>query len=152
LSGSRRQVHALLPWGALMVALAGGLALTNPGPDAFEEYAAGRLATLLRQELCRGDSLPLMLQLVIEKCPALIESQRPVLGRLARLGTRRRNLLLFSVYSTSLGGQKLLPQWRIPRYSAVTLAVAGQFLVLRTSESHSEGDGERQAWLPGGSL
>ena len=81
-----------------------------------------------------------------------MESQRPVLGRLASLGSRRRNLLLFSLYSTSLGGQKLLPQWRLPHYSALTLAVAGQFLVLRTSESAADGEGERQAWLPGGGL
>ena len=129
------------------MALCGGLAFTNPGPEAFEDFAGAHLASLLQRELCRQDALPLMLQLVIENCPALVNSQRSVLGRLARLGTRRRNLLLFSLYSTSLGGQKLLPQWQLPRYTALTLAVAGQFLVLRTSET--DPDRGPQAWLPG---
>lgn len=148
-----RPVHrpAALGWGLLLGALGLGLVLTNPGPDAFEEYAAGRLATLLREELCREDGLPLMLRLVIQDCPAVVEAQRPVLGRLAALQTRRRNLGLLSLYSTSLGGQQVLPRWRLPHYEALTLAVAGRFVVLRASESGSDGARERQAWLPGGS-
>ncbi|MFM7311983.1 MAG: DUF4359 domain-containing protein [Cyanobium sp.] len=142
----------MLPWAAALVGLGGGLALTNPGPAAFEEFAGARLATLLREELCQGDGLPLMLRLVIENCPALVDSQRPLLGRLARLQSRRRNLGLLSLYSTSLGGQKLLPQWSLPRYSALTLAIAGQFVVLRTSEATADGGTAHQAWLPGGGL
>jgi len=141
---------AVLGLGLLLGAVGVGLALTNPGPAAFEEFAAGRLSALLREELCREDGLPLMLRLVIQDCPAIVESQRPVLGRLAALQTRRRNLGLLSLYSTSLGGQQVLPRWRVPRYEALTLAMAGRFVVLRASEDNSDGEGERQAWLPGG--
>lgn len=141
---------AALGWGLLLGALGAGLALTNPGPEAFEEYAAGRLETLLREELCREDGLPLMLRLVIQNCPAMVEAQRPVLGRLAALQTRRRNLGVLSLYSTSLGGQKLLLHWRLPQYRALTLAVAGRFVVLRADENSPDGARERQAWLPGG--
>lgn len=140
---------AVLGWGLLLGALAAGLALTNPGPAAFEEFAAGRLTALLRRELCQEDGLPLMLRLVIQNCPALVEAQTPALGRLAALQTRRRNLGLLSLYSTALGGQQLLPSWRVPRYEALTLAVAGRFVVLRASEKDPDGDPERQAWLPG---
>lgn len=136
-------------WGLLLGALAAGLAFTNPGPAAFEEYAAGRLTALLRDELCRENGLPLMLRLVIQDCPAVVEAQRPVLGRLAALQTRRRNLILLSLYSSDLGGQQLLPSWRLPRYKALTLAVAGRFVVLRASENDPDGERERQAWLPG---
>lgn len=142
--------HGLLVWGTITIgALGAGLALTNPGPAAFEDYAAGRLTALLRNELCREDGLPLMLRLVIQDCPAMVEAQTPVLGRLAALQTRRRNLVLFSLYSTDLGGQKVLPNWRLPRYKALTLAAAGRFVVLRASESGTDGDREHQAWLPG---
>jgi hypothetical protein len=149
-SGLRRRVLSLLPPVAALLALGAGLALTNPGPAAFEEFAAGRLTALLRDELCREDGLPLMLRLVIQDCPALVEAQTPVLGRLAALQTRRRNLGLLSLYSTALGGQQVLPNWRLPRYQALTLAVAGRFVVLRASENNADGDRERQAWLPGG--
>jgi hypothetical protein len=137
-------------WGLLIAALGAGLALTNPGPASFEEFAADRLTGLLREELCREDGLPLMLRLVIQNCPAMVEAQRPVLGRLAALQTRRRDLGLLSLYSTSLGGQQLLPHWRLPRYEALTLGVAGHFLILRASENGTDGERARQAWLPGG--
>ncbi len=140
----------LLGWGLLLGALGVGLVLTNPGPAAFEEFAGGRLTALLRDELCREDGLPLMLRLVIQDCPAMVESQRPVLGRLAALQTQRRNLALLSLYSTRLGGQQVLPRWRVPHYEALTLAVAGRFVVLRASEHGPDGDRERQAWMPGG--
>jgi hypothetical protein len=141
---------AALGWSLLLGALGAGLALTNPGPAAFEEYAAGRLAGLLREELCHDDGLPMVLRLVIQNCPAMVEAQRPVLGRLAALQTRRRNLGLLSLYSTSLGGQQVLPHWRLPNYKALTLAVAGRFVVLRASEDSPDGERQRQAWLPGG--
>ena len=140
----------LLLWGLALAALAAGLAATNPGPAAFEEYAGIRLSGLIRQELCQEDGLPLMLRLVIQDCPAAVESQRPVLGRLARLHSRRRNLGLFSLYVTALGGQRILPHWQLPRYHALTLAVAGQFLVLRAAEQGPADEAPRQAWLPGG--
>jgi len=142
----------VLAWALLQAGLGLGLVLTNPGPAAFEEFAGARLATLLRDELCREDGLPLMLRLVIQNCPSLVEAQRPVLGRLARLQTRRRNFGVLSLYNTALGGQRILPGWRLPRYSALTLAMAGQFLVLRASDGNAEEAGERQAWLPGAGL
>jgi len=141
---------AVLGWGLLLGGMGLGLVLTNPGPAAFEEFAAGRLAALLQEELCREDGLPLMLRLVIQDCEAMVESQRPVLGRLAALQTRRRDLGLLSFYSTTLGGQQVLPRWRLPHYEALTLAVAGRFVVLRASENSPDGEGQRQAWLPGG--
>lgn len=147
-----RRPTAALGWGLLLGSLGAGLALTNPGPAAFEEFAGLRLASLLRDELCREDGMPMMLRLVIQNCPAMVEAQTPVLGKLAALQTRRRNLGLLSLYSTSLGGQQVLPNWRLPRYEALTLAVAGRFVVVRASESGPDGDRPRQAWLPGGGL
>lgn len=143
--------RALLLWPLAAGGLALGLGVTNPGPEAFSDFAGERLSGLIREELCRADGLPLMLQLVIEDCPALVEAQRPLLGRLALQHSRRRNLILFSLYSTGLGGQRLGSIWRLPRYEALTVAVAGQFLVLRSSEIGGAADGSRQAWVPGGS-
>lgn len=142
--------RALLGWLLAAGGIALGLFATNPAPEAFAEFAAQRLSALIREELCHHDGLPLMLRLVIQDCPGLVESQRPLLGRLALLHTQRRNLLLFSLYRTELGGQTLRPDWRLPRYHALTLAAAGQFLVLRTSEVERSAEAPRQAWLPEG--
>lgn len=143
--------RALLLWPLVAGGLGLGLGMTNPAPEAFADFAADRLTGLIREELCRADGLPLMLRLVIEDCPGLVEAQRPLIGRLALQHSRRRNLVLFSLYSTGIGGQRLGPVWRVPRYEALTVAAAGQFLVLRSSEIGAPGHGSRQAWLPGGS-
>jgi hypothetical protein len=109
----------------------GGLVLTNPGPAAFEDFAADQLVNLLTRDLCSDGGLPMLMRVVVHDCPGLVRSQRTPLGAWARQGTRRRNFGLFSLYTTNLGGQQLA-QWRIPRYKATTLAAAGRFLVLRT--------------------
>jgi len=121
-----------------LTAVAGGLiglAVTNPGPAAFEEFAAEKLTELASEELCRNEGLPLLARLLIQNCPELVRSQRKVLGRLAREHSRRYNFGLLSIYGTRLGGEKVLPNWSIPRYDAVTLAMAGHFVLLSAGES-----------------
>ncbi|WP_216900981.1 DUF4359 domain-containing protein [Synechococcus sp. CCY 9618] len=135
-SATTRTVSGLLGLAAVAGGLL-GLAVTNPGPAAFEEFAAEKLTELASEELCRSDGLPLMAQLLIHHCPELVRSQRKVLGRLAREHSRRYNFGLLSLYRTRLGGEQVLPTWRIPRYDALTLAVAGHFLLLTAGESES---------------
>ena len=60
----------------------------------------------------------------------------PALGQLALQHSRRRNLMLFSLYVTELGGERILPNWVLPRYHALTLAGAGRFLLLRTGQDN----------------
>ena len=95
------------------------------------------------RELCASGSLPLIARLVIQDCPQLVASQRKVLGQLAAASSRRYNAGLFSVYTTELGGQTLLPGLTIPRYRAVTLGGAGQLLVVQSSEEAAPGLAQR---------
>jgi hypothetical protein len=121
--------------------LAVGLAITNPGPAAFADFGGGQLTSLLVKELCQQDGLTGLWRLMIHHCPALIQSQRLTLGTLVRTNSRRHNFGLFSVYHTDLDLEALLPGLRqipdlhLPRYEATTLAGAGQFLLIQTSES-----------------
>ncbi len=135
---ARRTTVALLGAAALGV----GLAATNPGPRAFEEFAGEELVRLLSGELCAENGLPLLARILIRDCEGLIASQRGVLGRLALRQTRRINLGVFSVYRTQVGGEEIVPGWRLPRYSATTLAGAGQFVILQTDEEPADEDGE----------
>ncbi len=127
----------LLP-GLLAAGLGAGLVCTNPDAAAFEQFAGEELVRLLGEEVCGEEAMPLMLRLLLRDCPQLIRTQRLALARLAAEHTRRRNLALFSLYRTEIGGQQLLPGWRLPRYRAITLAAAGRFLVLEAREDRAE--------------
>lgn len=118
---------------AVVLALIGGLALSNPGPGDFEDFAAQRLVALIDTEICQKPALPLLVRLVIHNCPELVRAQQTTLGQLARTHSRRLNLGIASLYSTRFGGQQILPEWRLPQYRITTVAAAGHFLVLQTS-------------------
>ncbi len=133
-SSNTRTVSGLFGLSALAAGVI-GLAVTNPGPGAFEEFAAEKFTQLASEELCSNDGLPLLARLLIQNCPELVQSQSKVLGRLAREHSRRYNFVLLSIYGTRLGGEKVLPNLSIPRYDAVTLAAAGQFVLLSAGES-----------------
>jgi hypothetical protein len=118
---------------AAVLALAGtgaALVFTNPTRADYSAFAGEQLVALATEEICERQTLPMVLQLWIRDCPRLIADQEQALASLADQFTRRWNLGLASVYVTSLGGQDLLPTLRLPRYSVISLGVAGQFLVL----------------------
>jgi len=119
--------------GAIGVVALGGLVLTNPGQREFEDFAGLQLVELIEAEICHKPALPLMLQMVMQNCSALVRSQQHPLGLLARDHSTRLNLGVASIYTTSFGGQQLLERLRLPQYRVTTLAAAGQFVVLQTS-------------------
>lgn len=127
-------VPTWLPCTVLAVAAGvGGLAMTNPGPEEFRQFAGKRLVEAITREVCTEGGLPMTLRLLLQNCPELVASQQEVLGRIALESSQRTNLGLASVYRTELGGQQLLPALRLPRYEALTLAGAGAFVVVNTS-------------------
>jgi len=108
------------------------LILTNPTPDDYADHAGQQLVGLLTQELCRSNGLPMLLRMWVRDCPQLVASQQQVLASLAARFTTRLNLGVASIYTTRLGGQDLAPGLALPRVEAVTLAAAGQFVMLRS--------------------
>ena len=118
---------------AVLALAASGVALafTNPSPQEFKRYAGSQLVSLLSDELC-GGGLPMVLQLWVKDCPRLIRDQEPALAELAGQFSRRLNFGLASLYTTELGGQDLLPTFRLPEYSVTTLGIAGQFVILQS--------------------
>jgi hypothetical protein len=130
-----------LPLALLGSGLTAGLVITNPGPAAFADFGGNQLSNLLTKELCQNDGLSGMLGgLLIRQCPQLVRSQKPILGKLVQANSRRSNLGLFSVYHTELDlvallpGLRKVPNLRLPRYEATTLAGAGQFFLLQAHE------------------
>ena len=123
---------------AVAAAVSLGLVATNPGEEEFERFAADQITRAAEQELCHEGGLPMLARLIVRDCPRLIAAQHDLLGRLALAASRRRNFGLLSLYRTDLGGQQLLPDWSIPRYSAITLAAAGRFFILRSNQAAAE--------------
>lgn len=129
-------VASRFPFAAL-AAVAGvvGLAVTNPGPEDFQVFAGRRLVDTITREICGENRLPGALRLLLQNCPDLVASQEQVLGRIALEHSRRTNLGLASIYRTEVGGQQLLALLRLPRYEAITVAGAGQFVLVSTGQS-----------------
>lgn len=123
---------------AFAAALGLGLVATNPDEEEFERFAADQITHAAEQELCHEGGLPMLARLIVHDCPRLIAAQHNLLGRLVLAATRRRNFGLLSLYRTDLGGQQLLPDWSIPRYSSITLAAAGRFFILRSNQAAAE--------------
>ena len=115
------------------LAVALGLAGTNPGRARFEEFAAEQLSEVIIREICLQGNLSTLLRLMLPNCMVMVRQQQPVLGQLAWAQTRRLNFGLFSLFFTELGGQRLLPNLRLPVYRATSFGAAGQMLLLTSS-------------------
>lgn len=132
--------HRRIPVAALSALGAGAicaaaLAWTNPSREDYQDHAGEQLVDYATRELCGEKGLPMLLKLWIRDCPELIASQQQVLADLSGRFTTRWNFAIGSVYITRIGGQELLPGLRIPKAEVITLAVAGQFVPLRTETS-----------------
>ena len=115
-----------------MVGAGAALVVTNPSMADYQQHAGAQLVQLATEELCDRQGLPMVLRLWIRDCPRLIAVQRGALTALAGQVTRRRSFGLFSVFTTQLGGQDLLPSLRLPGYTVTTIGIGGQFLTVQT--------------------
>ena len=74
----------------------------------------------------------MLMRVWLKDCPAVIASQQTSLASLAGQVSSRLDLGLLSVFTTEVGGQRLLPGLRLPRYTITTVGVAGQFITVNT--------------------
>lgn len=113
-----------------MVGAAVALVVTNPTMAEYQHHAGDQLVQLATEELCGQRQLPMLLRLWIRDCPGLIANQRAALAGLAGRFSRRHSFGLFSLFTTQLGGQDLLPSLRLPGYTVTTIGVAGHFITI----------------------
>ena len=123
--------------GGAIALLGTGLAMTNPGPAAYEDFAVHQLTRYLQNNICQ--ELPPQLRQFSEQCRSLgstlLDTARPQLQNLIAQNTRRENYLLFSIYRTGFSSPPL------PRgYEFETLGVFGQFYIYQMV---AEGSGDR---------
>lgn len=86
------------------------MGFTNPPRDEYVNYASNKLASEIKQSICKESKVPDFLSdfagELVESCEKLMKSQRTTIKSLMDNATQRQNLILFSVYTTEFRGRR----------------------------------------------
>ncbi|NEN90265.1 MAG: DUF4359 domain-containing protein [Okeania sp. SIO3H1] len=86
------------------------MGFTNPPRDEYVNYASNKLASEIRESVCKESKVPDFLSDFtgdfVKSCEKLIKSQRTTIKELMDNATQRQNLILFSVYTTEFQGNR----------------------------------------------
>jgi hypothetical protein len=115
---------------AVLCASVAGLVITNPGPEAYLDYATTQSSQYLSAEVC--NDLPEGLgSLLAGQCAEMLQSIEPQLESILRDRTQRFNLGIASLYRTSFK----IPQIPfLPEYRAETLGILKRFVTFRVEQ------------------
>ncbi len=103
---------------AALVALGVAMASTNPSRIEYEEYATQRLSGYLKEQGC--SKTPNILDNLIKfNCAKLIDSASPQIKQVINASTKKQDYLLFSVYSTDLQINSLIPSYKFETVAAL---------------------------------
>lgn len=123
-------------WIGLAIAAVGiGMAVMNPGRDAYNDYATARLSDYLNREVCLNTDDILGIDLE-DACTDLISENQDELRELISDNTQRSNYGVLSLYQTNLSAHGLLPAevrsflppQLLPAYQFKTVGVFGNFM------------------------
>jgi hypothetical protein len=115
-----KTIHAIASvTGFVLVGLGAAMAVTNPGPEVYHDYASQQLMEYLQENAC--DRLPI--PIAKSRCVSAIGSVQSDIQNLIRRNTTRQNFLLWSVYKTELS----LPLPLIPAYHFETIGAFQSF-------------------------
>ena len=102
---------------AALATLGVAMATSNPGQLAYEEYAVRQLSGYLKSDVCT--KAPKILEGLLQRnCAVLVDSGRPQIRQLVSASTQRQNFLFFSVYSTNLSVNPLVPSYHFETVAA----------------------------------
>lgn len=104
--------------GAAALAILGvAMATSNPDQLAYEEYAVQQLSGYLKSDVCT--KAPKFLEGLLQRnCAVLVDSGRPQIRKLVSQSTERQNFLFFSIYSTDLSVNPLVPSYHFETVAA----------------------------------
>lgn len=117
---------AAIVGGCALLALAGALAVTNPGQDAYDEFATQAAIAYLKTEGCAKVPTAFGLQTF---CQKELESNQPKIRTIIADGTQRQNFVVFSLYTTDLAISPDLPSYHVESVGAL-----GQFFIYKTQK------------------
>lgn len=124
----------------ILVGLGAVMAITNPAPNGYTQYAARRLTQELQEKECVkiDDGLR-------DLCKLLDSNEgQSLVKRLVTNNTERQNYGLFSIYKTDLSTRKLLPSFltnliSVPNvsYTTETIGLLGNFQTYKAERQQS---------------
>ncbi|MBD2555053.1 DUF4359 domain-containing protein [Limnothrix sp. FACHB-708] len=123
-------VKAIVVVSGVIVAIGAGLAVTNPNPDRYADFAADYISREVQESTCQD--APGFLQVA---CQGTVGQLRPAIRQVVLQNTDRQNFWLFSLYRTELSLQELVPAPfgdKLPSYEAESLAIGTRILPYRT--------------------
>jgi len=125
----------LKPWeiriiisGIAVIAVASAMAITNPRRQAYQEYAAEKMGTYLKEEVC-ADAPKTLGDFIERQCNNLVDSGQKPLQEMIAQSTQRHNYFLFSIYETNLSVMAGLPT-----YQFRTIGIFQNFLTYESQE------------------
>ncbi|MBE9078137.1 DUF4359 domain-containing protein [Romeria aff. gracilis LEGE 07310] len=117
--------------GLILVAVLGGLAVTNPERDEYETYAAAKLSDYLETTVC-ADLPSAVAELFQSQCASLLQSGQSPLRELVSQQTAQTNFIIFSLYRTRL----TIPGFtQAPAYEFETLGIGDRFFTFRAERT-----------------
>ena len=103
---------------AVLIALGVAMVGTNPSQAEYEEYATQRLSGYLKEQGC--SKTPNLLDNLIKfNCAKLIDSASPQIKQIIKTSTQQQDYILFSVYSTNLQINSLIPSYKFETVAAL---------------------------------
>ncbi len=116
------------------------MAITNPGQDAYEDYAVEQLSTQLNKRVC--NEAPALLNNV---CISVLAENQDWIRTLVADGTRRQNFILASIYTTDLSANDVLDNVlpanlslsvdNLPNYHFETVGLFRTFYTYKTTQN-----------------
>ncbi|GAB4353439.1 MAG: hypothetical protein Fur0042_22200 [Cyanophyceae cyanobacterium] len=121
----------------LVVAIAGGLAVTNPSQEQYAQVAGQRLGNLLKDEACGAEGSSdrgAVGEFLGGQCRNLVDAVTPELGRLIEGNTQRSNYGLASHFQTRISFEDSALAGLVkdlPTYEAAAVGVGTQVIIYR---------------------
>ncbi|MEM9905417.1 MAG: DUF4359 domain-containing protein [Cyanobacteria bacterium P01_D01_bin.44] len=116
--------------GIVLVAGFVALAVTNPGPRAYETFAIAQLSQYVSSTVC--EEIPGNLNQVLQNpCSRLLDNNHEEVRQLVREQTSRSNFVLFSLYETRLAVPGLTV---LPAYEVKALGIGRNFFVYQAGQ------------------
>ncbi len=118
---------------ALFVSMVGVLFCTNPSIEKYQAFATAEAKDYLVDDACPRP-LPFLGTSLQDECTDFLKSERsnPVIQGMIARSSDRQNFGFFSLYSTRLEMETLmpaLPQGLLPRYQIEAIGLGNQFMI-----------------------
>lgn len=120
--------------GLVLLSLGMAMAVTNPDEGAYREYASGRLTEYVKENVCQKAPF------IEARCASLVDNERSRLTRAIADSTQQHNFVFFSLYTTEVSLNELVPAWiatavpALPSYQFETVGVFQNFYTYRAKK------------------